>query len=46
MDLTYGYDLKENDDIVMPAKRIGDIQSELAVPGAALVNLFPFRMLS
>jgi cytochrome P450 len=42
MYLTYGYDLKENDDILMPARRTGEIMSRLALPGAALVNHLPF----
>ena len=46
MSLTYGYDLKENDGIVVPARKTGDIMSQLALPGAALVNHFPFRTLS
>ena len=43
MSLTYGYDLKENDDIVVPARRTGEIMSQLVLPGAALVNHLPFR---
>ena len=46
MSLTYGYDLQENDDIVVPARKTGDIMSQLTLPGAALVNHFPFRTLS
>ena len=43
MHLTYGYDLKENDDIVVLARRAGDIMGHYALPGAALVNHLPFR---
>ncbi|KAI9433752.1 cytochrome P450 [Lactarius indigo] len=42
MHLTYGYDLKENDDILMPVKRTGDIMGQFVLPGAALVNHLPF----
>ena len=44
MYLTYGYDLKENDDLmILPARRTGEIMSKLVLPGAALVNYLPFR---
>ena len=46
MSLAYGYDLKENDDIVVPAQRTTSITSQFTLPGAALVNHFPFRTLS
>ena len=46
MYLTYGYDLKENDDILTPARRTGEIMSQFALPGAALVNHLPFRTVS
>ena len=46
MYLTYGYDLKENDDIVVLARWTGEIMSRFALPGAALVNHLPFRTLS
>ncbi|KAI0291061.1 cytochrome P450 [Multifurca ochricompacta] len=42
MSLTYGYDLKENDKIMIPVRVTGEIMSRLAVPGAALVNHLPF----
>ncbi|KAF8263545.1 cytochrome P450 [Lactarius quietus] len=42
MHLTYGYDLKENDKILVSARRTGDIMSALILPGAALVNHLPF----
>ena len=44
MYLTYGYDLKENDDLMMlPARRTSEIMSKFVLPGAALVNYLPFR---
>jgi hypothetical protein len=46
MHLTYGYDLKENDDILMPARRTGEIMSYFSLPGTALVNFLPFRTVS
>jgi hypothetical protein len=46
MYLAYGYELKENDDIVVPARRTGKIMSQFALPGAALVNHLPFRTVS
>lgn len=42
MSITYGYDLKENDDIIVPAHKTGEIMSQLVLPGAALVNHLPF----
>jgi hypothetical protein len=44
MSLTYGYDLKENDDILGPVRTTGDIMIKVVLPGAALVNHLPFRM--
>ena len=43
MQLTYGYDLKENDGILMPARRTGEIMKLLILPGAAVINHLPFR---
>ena len=43
MHLTYGYDMKADDDILIPAKRNGEIMSQFVLPGAALVNHLPFR---
>jgi hypothetical protein len=43
MSLTYGYDLKENDDILVPVRKSTDIMMEVVMPGAALVNHLPFR---
>ena len=45
MQLTYGYDLKQNDDIMIPPRRTGEILSTFILPGAALVNHLPFRAL-
>jgi hypothetical protein len=42
MSLTYGYELRENDDILDPAHKTGEMMSRLALPGAALVNHLPF----
>jgi len=42
MYLTYGYELKENDDILIPARKTTQIMSRLGMPGAALVNHLPF----
>lgn len=43
MYITYGYDLKENDDLMLlPARRTGEIMSKFVLPGAALVNHLPF----
>ncbi|KAH9170543.1 cytochrome P450 [Lactarius sanguifluus] len=39
--LSYGYDLKENDDMLYPPKRVGDIMKQFFAPGTALVNHFP-----
>lgn len=43
MSLTYGYELKENDDILEPVHKTGEIMSQVVMPGAALVNHLPFR---
>ena len=42
MSLTYGYELKENDDILVPVRTTGDIMAQVVMPGAALVNHLPF----
>ncbi|KAH9058249.1 cytochrome P450 [Lactarius vividus] len=42
MHLTYGYDLKENDDMLAPPKRVVEIITQFVSPGAALVNHLPF----
>jgi hypothetical protein len=42
MSLTYGYELKENDDILAPAHKTAEITTQLVMPGAALVNYLPF----
>lgn len=46
MHLTYGYDLKEGDDILIPPRRTGDIMAKFILPGAAIVNHLPFRAVS
>ncbi|KAI9441796.1 cytochrome P450 [Lactarius indigo] len=42
MRLTYGYDLKENDEMLAPPKRVVEIITHFILPGAALVNHLPF----
>jgi hypothetical protein len=42
MSLTYGYELKENDDILEPVRKTAEIMTQLIMPGAALVNHLPF----
>ncbi|KAI0288685.1 cytochrome P450 [Russula brevipes] len=44
MSLTYGYELRENDDILDPPHKTGEIMSQLALPGAALINHLPFLL--
>jgi hypothetical protein len=41
MSLTYGYDLKEYDDMIAAPVQASKIMSQLLLPGAALVNHFP-----
>jgi hypothetical protein len=42
MSLTYGYDLKEDDKILEAPTQASKIHAPLLLPGAALVNHFPF----
>ncbi|KAI9441889.1 cytochrome P450 [Lactarius indigo] len=42
MSLVYGYDLKENDEITKAPVELVHTLSRLLLPGAALVNHFPF----
>jgi hypothetical protein len=42
MSLTYGYDPKEGDDMIATPVQAAEIISPLLLPGAALVNHFPF----
>jgi hypothetical protein len=44
MSLTYGYDLKEyrDDDMVAAPVQITETLGRLVLPGAMLVNHFPF----
>lgn len=43
MHLTYGYDLKEGDSIVIPPMRNAELTKQFVLPGGALVNHLPFR---
>ncbi|KAH8994455.1 cytochrome P450 [Lactarius akahatsu] len=42
MRLTYGYDLKDNDDMLVPPRGVVNITKQFMLPGAALVNDLPF----
>ena len=42
MSLAYGYDLKDNDDIITAPIQATEIMSQVILPGAALVNHLPF----
>lgn len=42
MALTYGYDLKDNDDMIAAPVQATGIMSQLILPGAAMVNHLPF----
>ena len=43
MSLTYGYDLKGNDDhMIAAAVQASELLSHLVLPGALLVNHLPF----
>ncbi|KAH9163791.1 cytochrome P450 [Lactarius sanguifluus] len=42
MRLAYGYELKENDDILVPPKRIGNILKQFILPATPLINYLPF----
>jgi hypothetical protein len=42
MSFTYGYDLKDGDKILEAPVRTAEIMSPLMLPGATLVNHFPF----
>ena len=46
MSLTYGYDLKEGDDMIAAPVQAGEMMSRATLPGAALVNIFPFCAVS
>jgi hypothetical protein len=46
MSLTFGYDLKEGDKILEAPVQVTKILSPLVLPGAALVNHFPFCVVS
>ena len=42
MALTYGYNLKEGDDMIAAPIEVSEIMTQFLLPGAALVNNFPF----
>ena len=42
MSLTYGYDLKEGDDMMAAPVQVIDLMAPLLLPGGALVNNFLF----
>jgi hypothetical protein len=42
MSLTYGYDVKEGDDMIAVPVQVAETMLPLVMPGAALVNNFPF----
>jgi hypothetical protein len=42
MSLTYGYDLKDEDDMIAAPMQAIEILSRVVLPGAVLVNYIPF----
>lgn len=42
MSITYGYDPKEGDDMMVAPIQATEMITRLLLPGAALVNDFPF----
>ncbi len=42
MSLTYGYDLKEGDDMIAAPVQAAEMLVPLILPGAAMVNHLPF----
>ena len=46
MSLTYGYDLKDGDEILEAPVQTNELLSPLLLPGAALVNHLPFCAIS
>lgn len=42
MSLTYGYDLKEGDNIIAAPVQATEMMSRAILPGATLVNTLPF----
>jgi hypothetical protein len=42
MSLTYGYNLEKGDDMIAAPVQSTEIVARLVLPGAALVNSFPF----
>jgi hypothetical protein len=44
MSLTYGYDVKTNDDEMLEAPvEVNKILAQIVLPGAVLMNHLPFR---
>jgi hypothetical protein len=44
MSLTYGYDVKTNDDQMLEAPvEVNKILAQIVLPGAVLMNYLPFR---
>ena len=42
MSLTYGYDLKEDDEMIAAPVQAAEMLVPLILPGAAMVNHLPF----
>lgn len=42
MSLTYGYDVKEGDDMIAVPVQVAETMLPLVMPGATLVNNLPF----
>ena len=43
MSLTYGYDLKEGDDMIAAPVQVNEMLIPFLLPGASMVNHLPFR---
>jgi len=43
MSLTYGYDLKEGDDMIAAPLQVNEMLIPYLLPGASMVNHLPFR---
>jgi len=41
MALTYGYNLKEGDDIIAAPIQVSEIMTQFLLPEAAWINIFP-----
>jgi hypothetical protein len=46
MSLTYGYDLKDGDNMLEAPVQVAKLLSPLSRPGAALINHLPFCAVS